>query len=262
MKKSVLLLFISFVSMQLFAQSKEYVEFFFGTVKNANVESHIKNEKATFAKIHADRIKRGEILGWDMWQLVSPGESKDETTFLYATVYSDMEKANLLNTNSKDYIKRAAGENTATFTKTVNSVLADYTTMNDIATVVKTSDAANGTYDAKGNNAKIKYLVLNEMVVDPYRAGDYEKMEAETFKPYRKQNEKLQGWGLQKILNVYGKDKVNYYTVDFYPSLKDIYDVRENTTNYSEENIKALKDIEKVRTMKNAYIFELIDSKR
>lgn len=262
MKKTIFLLFVSFCSLQLMAQDKEYVEFFFGTVKNANVESHIKNEKATFAKIHADRIKRGEITGWDMWQLVSPGDTKGETTFMYATVYKDIDKANLWGKNSADYIKRVAGDNVASFTKTVNAVLADYTTMNDIITVVKAEDAANGKFDQKGNNDKIKYVVMNDMLVDGYLAGDYEKMEGVTFKAYRKENPKLQGWGLHKVLNVYGENKINYYTVDFYSSLKDIYDVRENTTGYSEETIKSLKEIDKVRVLKNANIFELIDSKR
>lgn len=256
------MLFVSFCSLQLMAQDKEYVELFFGTVKNANVDSHIKNEKATFAKIHADRIKRGEIIGWDMWQLVSPEDTKGETTFMYATVYKDMDKAGSWSKNSADYIKRVAGDNVASFTKTVNAVLADYTSMNDIVTVVKSSDAANGKYDTKGINANIKYVILNDMLVDDYRAGDYEKMEGVTFKSYRKENKNLQGWGLHKILNVYGENKPNYYTVDFYASLKDIYEVRENTTGYSDETIKSLKEIDKVRVLKNSHIFELIESKR
>lgn len=262
MKKTLLFLFVTFFALHLMAQDKEYVELFFGTVKNANVENHIKNEKATFAKIHADRIKRGEITGWDMWELVSPGDTKGETTFMYATVYKDLDKANLWSVNTNEYIKRAAGNNLAGFTKTLNSVMADYTTMNDLVTVVKSSDAANGKFDANGNNHSIKYLVMNAMLVDGYHAGDYEKMESETFKSYRKENSKLQGWDLHKVLNVYGENKINYYTADFYASLKDIYDLRENTTGYSEETIKSLKEIDKLRVLKNANIFELIDSKR
>lgn len=262
MKKTILVLFVTLFSLHLMAQDKEYVELFFGTVKNANVENHIKNEKATFAKIHADRIKRGEIIGWDMWKLVSPGDTKGETTFMYATVYKDLEKANLWNVNANDYVKRAAGDNLAGFTKTLNAVIADYTTMNDIVTAVKASDAASGHFDAKGVNNKIKYQVMNAMLVDGYRAGDYEKMEGVTFKSYRKENDKLQGWALHKVLNVYGENKINYYTADFYASLKEIYDLRENTTGYSEETIKSLKEMDKLRILKNANIFELIDSKR
>lgn len=262
MKKISLLLILTAFSMQLFAQNKQYVEFFFGTVKSANAESHIQNEKATFAKIHADRIKRGEIVGWDLWELVSPSDAKGETTYLYATVYNDFDKAGLWNKNFNDYVKRAAGDNNAAFTKTVNSVLSDYTSMNDIVTIVKSNDEANGQYDEKGVNNKIKYLVLNEMLVDRYRASEYEKMASETLKPNRKQNTRLQGWGLQKILNVYGEDKINYYTVDFYSSLKDIYEYRENTNTYSDENIKLSKEIEKLRVLKNSHIFKLVDSKR
>ena len=262
MKKTILFLLVTVFSLQVMAQNKQYVEFFFGTVKSANAENHIQNEKATFAKIHADRIKRGEIVGWDLWELVSPGDAKGETTYLYATVYNDIDKAGLWNKNFNEYVKRAAGSNIAAFTKTVNAVIADYTSMSDIITVVKSSDAANGKYDEKGVNDKIKYLVLNEMIVDRYHASEYEKLASETLKPNRKQNTNLQGWGLQKILNVYGEDKINYYTVDFYNSLKDIYDYRENTNIYSEENIKTSKEIEKIRVLKNSHIFKLVDSKR
>jgi len=262
MKKVFLVLLVIGFSMQLMAQNKEYVEFFFGTVKSADADNHIKNEKATFAKIHADRIKRGEIIGWDLWKLVSPDDNKGQTTFLYATVYSDLDKANLWSKNFNDYAKRAAGDNIATFTKTVNSVIADYTSMNDFITVVKASDPVNGKYNDKGINDKIKYLVLNDMIVDRYRASEYEKMAIETLKPNRKLNTNLQGWGLHKLLNVYGEGKPNYYTVDFYSSLKDIYEYRETTNIYSEENIKLSKEIEKIRVLKNANIFELIESKR
>ena len=262
MKKTILFLFLSLFTLQLIAQNKEYVELFFGTVKNAKVDSHIANEKATFAKIHEDRIKRGEIIGWDMWELVSPGDTKGETTFMYATVYSDIEKAGLWNKNFNDYVKRAAGANEAEFTKTINAVLADYTTMNDIVTVVKASEVYNPHYDANKLNDKVKYQVMNAMLVDGYRAGDYEKMESETFKSYRKENDKLKGWDLIKVLNVYGDKKINYYTVDFYSSLKDIYDLRENTTGYSEQSIKSLKEMDKLRTLKNADIYKLIESKR
>jgi len=261
MKKTILFLLVSFFSMQLMAQDKDYVELFFGTVKNANADKHIANEKATFAKIHEDRIKRGEIVGWYMWQLVSPGDTKGETVFMYVTVYKDIEKAGLWNKNFNEYVKRVAGGNEAEFTRTINSVIADYTTMNDYVTAVKSSDPANGHFDAKGNNDNIKYQVLNSMLVDGYRAGDYEKMEGETFKSYRKGNDKLQGWALHKVLNVYGDKKINYYTADFYASLKDIYELRENTTGYSDETIKSLKEMDKIRVLKNADIFKLVDSK-
>lgn len=253
---------MSLFTMQIFAQNKEYVTFFFGKVKNSDVENHIKNEKLTFAKVHEDRIKRGEIIGWDMWKLVSPEDTKGETTFLYATIYSDIEKANLWSKNPQEYIKRVAGANPENFTKLVNTVVSDYTGTKNIVTVVKANDAANGKYDSKGNNFNIKYVVLNSMQVDPYRGSEYEKFAGETLKPNRKQNEKLQGWSLHKVLNVYGKNKINYYTVDFYSSLKDIYELRERTSSNTEENIKTMNEYDKLRSLMNADIFELIDYRR
>lgn len=253
------LLFITLVSLFSFsgnAQEKTYVEFFYGTVKNADVENHIKNEKATFAKMHADRIKRGEIVGWDMWQMISPGDTQGETTFAYATIFNDIDKASLWGTNMSEYVQRGAGKNLTDFNAKMNSVLADYTTMNSIITSIKGYENYNGTAPMTS------ILVLNSMVVDGYHASEYEKMELETFKAFRKENDKLKGWNLQKVLNSYGDNKVNYFTADFYSSLKDILEIRDNTNDYTEDTIKMLKDIDKIRTLKNAEIFTLIETKR
>ena len=256
MKKLLFITLLTLFSFSAKAQEKTYVELFYGTVKNENVENHIKNEKATFAKMHADRIKRGEIVGWDMWKMVSPGDTQGTTTFLYATIYTDMDKANLWGTNTAEYIKRAAGKNLAGFNAKLKAVLADYTTENEVITSVK------GFENFNGNNPMSSYLVLNSMVVDAYHEAEYEKMELETFKAFRKGNDKLKGWNLQKILNAAGDNKVNYYTVDFYSSLKDIFDQRDNTNDFSEATVKMLKDIDKIRTLKSADIFMLIDTKR
>jgi transcriptional regulator NrdR family protein len=255
MKKILMILIVSLVTVQLTAQDKYYVEFFFGTVKNANVENHIKNEKETFAKIHGDRIKRGEIVGWDMWQMVSPGDTQGTTTFMYATIYKDFDKANSWTDHIDEYVKRIAGNNAPEFRKKVNSVMADYTTMNDVITSIK------GEY-SKSQNTNPHYLVFNSMAVNNYRTSEYEEMENNTFKSYRTENKKLLNWDLHKVLNVSGENKINYYTADFYEHLKDIYEDRDNTSKYSETVINSLKEIEKVRVLKSADIFQLIDSKR
>lgn len=256
MKKLIFSALLLLFAFSTHAQEKYYVEFFFGTVKNGDVDKHIKNEKETFAKIHADRIKRGEIYGWDMWQMASPGDTKGETTFAYATIFTDFDKADRWSQNMSEYTKRAAGTNAASFDSKFNSVLADYTSMNAIITVIK------GLENIKGKAAMSTYLVLNSMVVDGYRAKEYEKMELETFKSYRKANPKLEGWNLQKVLNDLGENKVNYYTADFYSSLKDIYESSENTDDFSAETIKMLQDIDKIRSRKSGDIYKLIDTKR
>jgi hypothetical protein len=256
MKKLLFITLVSLLSFSGKSQGKTYVEIFYGTVKNADVENHIKNEKATFAKMHADRIKRGEIVGWDMWQMISPGDTQGLTTFAYATIYNDLDKANLWGANISEYVQRAAGKNSAGFNAKINSVIADYTTMNDVITSIK------GYENYNENTPMSSILVLNSMVVDGYHASEYEKMELETFKAYRKGNDKLKGWNLQKVLNSYGENKVNYYTADFYSSLKDLLELRDNTNDFSEESVKMLKDIDKIRTLKNADIYMLIDTKR
>ena len=52
--------------------------------KNADVERHLELEEKFYSKYHKERIKQGEIVGWDLWQILNPDVNEMTTTFIYA----------------------------------------------------------------------------------------------------------------------------------------------------------------------------------
>ena len=103
------------------------------------------------------------------------------------------------------------------------------------------------------------YAVINSMSVDWYKQADYESMELKTFMPLNKKNG-MRAWGLTKVLDQLGVErKTNYYTVDFYNTLEEIYTQRSNTSKMSKSAIDANKKIDKIRTLLSSDIFRLVD---
>ena len=83
MKKLItLLLFTLFITQLATAQDKLYLLFEFMTVDNEQEAAYAETE-AFWEKIHAERAKNGDILGWDLWSLQPGGEIQG---FQYLTV--------------------------------------------------------------------------------------------------------------------------------------------------------------------------------
>jgi len=97
------------------------------------------------------------------------------------------------------------------------------------------------------------------MSVDWYSQANYESMELQTFMPLNKKNG-MRAWALTKVLNQLGVErKTNYYTVDLYNTLEEIYTQRSNTSKMSKSVIDANKKIDKIRTLLSSDIFRLVD---
>ena len=84
MKNCILLIITFCFAVSINAQDKVYVNLWYGKVKNENVEKHLELEEKFFSKYHKERIKNGDIVGWDMWQIVNPAANDMTTTFVYA----------------------------------------------------------------------------------------------------------------------------------------------------------------------------------
>ena len=97
------------------------------------------------------------------------------------------------------------------------------------------------------------------MSVDWYRHAEYESMELKTFMPINKRNG-MNAWALTKVLDQLGTErKTNYYTVDFYNTLEELYTQRSNTSKMSKNNIDANKEMDQMRSLLSSDIFRRID---
>ena len=77
--------------------------------------------------------------------------------------------------------------------------------------------------------------------------------------PINKKNG-MNAWALTKVLDQLGTErKTNYYTVDFYNTLEELYSQRSNTSKMSKSNIDANKKMDQIRSLISSDIFRLVD---
>ncbi len=82
MKKLLLVLVIMLLGNNVIAQEKTYLLFELMKVDNEQEQAYAETEDF-WEKIHAQRVKNGDIVGWDLWSLQPGGESQG---FQYMTV--------------------------------------------------------------------------------------------------------------------------------------------------------------------------------
>jgi hypothetical protein len=84
-------------------------------------------------------------------------------------------------------------------------------------------------------------------------------MELKTFMPINQKNG-MKAWALTKVLDQLGTErKTNYYTVDFYDTLEDIYTLRSNTSKMNKSTIDANKKMDQIRSLLSSGIFKRVD---
>ncbi len=87
MKKIMLMALVLLMTLQLSAQEKLYLVFEFMKVDNEQEAAYAETEEF-WAKIHEQRIKNGDIIGWDLWSL-QPGGEDQHFQYLTVNLYND-----------------------------------------------------------------------------------------------------------------------------------------------------------------------------
>ena len=90
MKKIVMLIAIILLTSSAFAQDKLYYVLEFMKVDDKDEAAYLETE-SFWEKIHEQRIKKGDLIEWDLWKLKSNDE---EQSYQYLTinVYDDPAK--------------------------------------------------------------------------------------------------------------------------------------------------------------------------
>ena len=184
-----------------------------------------------------------------MWQLINPSEATTETTYLYVKFYSEENRK-----NSVQLSGLPEGLDAETLEVITEKQMSHFTK------IYSTDVSYKGGFNNSVEGSKpADYAVINSMSVDWYSQANYESMELQTFMPLNKKNG-MRAWALTKVLNQLGVErKTNYYTVDFYNTLEEIYTQRSNTSKISKSVIDANKKIDKIRTLLSSDIFRLVD---
>jgi hypothetical protein len=247
--KKLLFLFSLLIGLSVSAQEGEMrINMWYGTINNSDVEEHLALEKH-FKSIWKQQRDAGLLTNWEMYQLTNPHGASIETTYLYVKFYTEENRkksANIsgipegLDAETWDVIRQ---KQMSHFTKIYSTNVSYKGGFNNSVEGMKPAD----------------YAVINSMSVDWYRQADYESMELKTFMPINKKNG-MKAWALTKVLDQLGTErKTNYYTVDFYDTLEELYTLRSNTSKMSKSTIDANKKMDQMRSLLSSDIFRRVD---
>ena len=189
-----------------------YLVFEFMRVDNEQ-ETAYQETETFWKKIHQQRVKSGEIIGWDLWSL-RPGGENQGYQYLTVTLYNDpvkmMSGSPIMEHARKAYPKLSDVQLTKKFEQTAAS--------RDLAIRLYLEEIAgtSGNEEMKvGTVASIDMMKAKEGM-----AQDYENAENEIFKPWHQSQvdaDQKGSWGLLRIMNPIGTDTyASHITVNMY----------------------------------------------
>ncbi len=259
MKRLITLLLLTFFTTQLItAQDKLYLMFEFMTVDNEQEADYAETE-AFWEKIHAERAKNGDILGWDLWSLQPSGEIQG---FQYLTVQL-----------FDDPVKMMSGGNMDNFMARCKAAYPDMSEkelMKKLNNAGKTRNLDKRIYLEQIASTKDDYDMqigsvasIDFMKVDMWNFDVYEKAEMEVFQPqHQKQVDsgKKGSWGLLRYMLPIGSEThSSHITVNMYKDYSQFFSAFDDDgPEMTEEQMKAVQEGLATRDMKWVYMATLI----
>ncbi len=257
-KLIVLFLLTSFAFNLSIAQDKLYLVFEFMAVDNEQEADYAETE-AFWEKIHEQRAKNGDIIGWDLWSL-QPGGEKQGYQYLTVNLYDDPVKM-MSGGSWGDLLARA---------KAAYPDMKKEDLMKKINKSGKTRDLAARVYleqiaSTKGEFAMpigtVASIDLMKVAMGEY--DRYEKAEMEIFQPmHQKQVDagKKGNWGLLRFMSPIGSDTyASHITVNMYKDYgQALGGWAGDSPDLTDEQMKAIEEGIASRDMKWVYMATLI----
>ena len=255
MKNLLIIVVLMLFSITAIAQEKLYLIFEFMKVDNTQETAYAETE-ALWEKIHQQRVKNGDIIGWDLWSL-APGGEDQGYQYMTVTVFNDPLKmfkgGDFMGAVKAAYPGMSDAELTKKFEGTSQS--------RDLAVRIYAQeiDATKGEFEMPlGTVASIDMM---KVALENY--GKYEKAESEIFKPLHQKavDAGAKGnWGLIRFMSPIGSDTyASHMTVNMY---KDYEQMLNQNINFegaaTPAQTKAMQEGLAARDMKYVYIGNLI----
>ena len=256
MKKLLILIALMLVGTASIAQDKLYLIFEFMKVANEQEQAYMETEEF-WDKIHVQRVKNGDILGWDLWSL-QPGGENQGYQYLTVSLYNDplkmMSGAGNFNAALKAaYPTLSEAELNEKFNNTGKSRgLAERIYLEQIAVTKDNFEMPLGTIAG-----------INLMKVTNGDYEKYEKFETEIFQPMHQKevDAGIRGnWGLMRYMLPVGSDVyATHITVDMYKDYNQLLNgVVASGPALSEDQNRKIQEGFASRDMKYKYMARLI----
>ena len=266
MKKLFVIILLTLFVVQLSAaQEKLYLEFDFMRVDN-ELDALYAETEAFWEKIHEQRLKNGDIIGWDLWAL-QPGGEDQNFQYLTVSLYNDPVKM-MSGAAWENILDRAKAAYPAMSEEDLTKKLNQTAATRDVAVRIflELIDGTTGDFDMPlGTVASIDLMKVD---LDKYSA--YEQAESKVFKPAHQKDVDagLKGsWGLARFISPIGSDTyASHLTVNMYKDYEQYF--KEYQRFYMENGddgpaptdaqAKAIQDGIATRDMKYVYLATLI----
>lgn len=256
MKKLVILIALMLLGNNGFAQDKLYLIFEFMKVDNEQEQAYSETE-AFWEKIQEQRVKNGDILGWDLWSL-QPGGENQGYQYLTVSLYNDPVKmmsgaGDFEAALNAAYPEMSDAERNEKFNNTAKSRdLAVRIYLEEIATTKGDFEMPLGTVAG-----------INLMKVSDGDYEKYEKFETEIFQPMHQKevDAGIRGnWGLMRFMLPVGSDVyASHITADMYKDYNHFFNGGAiDGPALSEEQIRKIQEGIDARDLKFKYMATLI----
>lgn len=260
MKKLLILIALMLVGNTCIAQDKLYLIFEFMKVDNEQEQAYMETE-AFWEKIQEQRVKNGDILGWDLWSL-QPGGENQGYQYLTVSLYNDPVKmmsgaGNFEAALKAAYPEMSEDDRNEKFNNTAKSRdLAKRIYLEQIAATKDNFEMPLGTIAG-----------INLMKVTDGDSEKYEKFETEIFQPMHQKevDAGIRGnWGLLRYMLPVGSDVyASHITVDMYKDYNQIFTGwAEARPELTEDQIRKIQEGIGSRDLKYKYMATLIRKAR
>ncbi|PKQ44270.1 hypothetical protein [Confluentibacter flavum] len=260
MKNLLILIALMFLGNSVIAQDKLFLIFEFMKVDNEQEAAYMETE-SFWEKIHEQRVKNGDILGWDLWSL-QPGGENDGYQYLTVTLYNDPVKmmsnaGNFESALKAAYPKMTEAELNKTFNNTAKSRdLAKRVYLEQIATTKGSFDMPIGTITG-----------INLMKASDGNYEKYETFETEIFQPMAQKEVDAgirESWDLMRYMLPTGSDVyATHITADMYKDYNQLFNGGTVVgPELSEDQIKKIQEGLTTRDLKYKYLATLIKKVR
>lgn len=261
MKKLIVIIISLFITSASFSQEELYLVFEFMKVDNEQETAYWETE-SFWEKIHAQRTKNGDIIGWDLWTLKPGGESQ-HFQYLTVTLYNDPVK---MFEGSGDLMAAAKQAYPDMSEDDIEKKLNGAAKTRDLAVRIYLKEIAvtKGDFEmAIGTIAQI-----GMMKAEMNNSWAYEAAEKDTFQPmHQAQVDKgaKGSWGMLRFMSPFGSDTyASHMTVNMFKDTKQMFDESMNYggADFTEAQNKAISDGIALRDMKYVYVATLVKMAR
>ncbi len=256
MKKLLILIALILAGNTAIAQDKLYLIFEFMKVDNEQEQAYMETE-AFWEKIQEQRVKNGDIIGWDLWGL-QPGGENQGYQYLTVSLYNDPVK-----------MMSGAGDFEAAL-KAAYPEMSDDDLTEKFNNTAKSRDLAKRIYLEQIAVTKDDFEMplgtvagINLMKVTNGDSEKYEKFETQIFQPMHQKevDAGIRGnWSLMRYMLPVGSDVyASHITADMYRDYNQMFSGwSEEGTAMTEDQIQKIQEGIATRDLKYKYMATLL----